>query len=47
MTDRIHRLTHLISYRIYGRYVQAKDKKEYLVETLNEYKDLTNKKPTE
>lgn len=40
LTSKIQHLTYLISYRIYGRYIQTKDKKEYLVETLNEYNSL-------
>ncbi len=47
MASKIHRLSHLISYRIYGKYVQTKDKREYLVETLKEYKDLTTKNVAE
>ncbi len=41
LTSRIHSLTHYISSRIYGRYIQKQDKKEYLIETLSKYQDIT------
>jgi hypothetical protein len=47
LTGKVQRLTYLISYHIYRKYVQTKDKKEYLIETLSEYKDLTKEKTTE
>lgn len=46
-TAKIQRLTHLISFRIYGRYIQAKDKRDYLEETLTEYHKLKTENGTE
>ncbi|WP_062056066.1 hypothetical protein [Aquimarina longa] len=43
LKEKIRRLTKFVSYDIYKKYVNKADKKEYLIDTLKEFKEVNKK----